>query len=203
VHVHGLPCMQITVGAVLPGYVANVVNDAVFVRFAGGVTGGHVDRPTERRLAWRVSSTGMPGLFLTPIGWRPSLYCLILLQLGLWPLLVLQELGRTTYSSAPYPSTIHPILFPAVKLTVSGCLLSLAGRAGLSQLADTLVSDPHRIFRVGQSVRAQVVTLDLERSRFNLTLKPSLTASTDASYAAALFRYAWLEAQLHVCTPYM
>jgi hypothetical protein len=32
--------LQVTVGALLQGYVANVVSDAVFVRFAGGVTGG-------------------------------------------------------------------------------------------------------------------------------------------------------------------
>ena len=32
----------------------------------------------------------------------------------------------------------------------------VTGRAGLSQLSDTFVSDPRRCFREGQSVRAQV-----------------------------------------------
>lgn len=33
----------------------------------------------------------------------------------------------------------------------------LTGRAGLAQLSDTFVSDPHLFFREGQSVRATVV----------------------------------------------
>ena len=37
----------------------------------------------------------------------------------------------------------------------------LTGRAGLAQLADSFVSDPHRHFSVGQSVRAQVVQVGL------------------------------------------
>ena len=36
-------------------------------------------------------------------------------------------------------------------------LSHVTGRAGLSQLADTLVSDPKRRYAEGQSVRAQVV----------------------------------------------
>lgn len=36
-------------------------------------------------------------------------------------------------------------------------LAGVTGRAGLSQLADTFVSDPKRVFAEGQSVRAQVV----------------------------------------------
>ena len=37
----------------------------------------------------------------------------------------------------------------------------LTGRAGLAQLADSFVSDPHRHFSQGQSVRAQVVQVGL------------------------------------------
>lgn len=65
----------------------------------------------------------------------------------------------------------------------------VTGRAGLSQLADALVSDPRTLFSEGQSVRAQVVTVDTDKQRFSVTLRPSLTSSKgDASYLAALFR---------------
>jgi len=66
--------------------------------------------------------------------------------------------------------------------------LDRAGRAGLSQLADSFVADPRQLFTEGQSVRAQVVTVDAAHSRFSVTLRPSLTASTDGSYLASLFR---------------
>ncbi|GAX80532.1 hypothetical protein CEUSTIGMA_g7970.t1 [Chlamydomonas eustigma] len=64
----------------------------------------------------------------------------------------------------------------------------VTGRAGLSQLADTFVTDPKMQYAEGQSVRAQVVQVDAERKRFSLTLKPSLTCSTDdALYLSSLF----------------
>lgn len=62
------------------------------------------------------------------------------------------------------------------------------GRAGLSQLADSFVADPRQLFTEGQSVRAQVVTVDASHGRFSVTLRPSLTASTDGSYLASMFR---------------
>lgn len=62
------------------------------------------------------------------------------------------------------------------------------GRAGLSQLSDTFVSDPRQLFTEGQSVRAQVVTTNAAHTRFSVTLRPSLTASTDASYLESMFR---------------
>ncbi len=71
---------------------------------------------------------------------------------------------------------------------VCACVRARSGRAGLSQLADTFVSDPHLLFSEGQSVRAQVVTVDAAKQRFSVTLRPSLTASTDASYLASLYR---------------
>eukprot|EP00873_Tetraselmis_striata_P003989 jgi/Tetstr1/424253/TSEL_014822.t1 len=58
-------------------------------------------------------------------------------------------------------------------------LARLTARAGLSQLADTFVSDPQQHFQPGQSVRAQVVQIDVAHGKFGVTLKPSLTASKD------------------------
>ncbi|PRW20900.1 RRP5-like protein [Chlorella sorokiniana] len=63
----------------------------------------------------------------------------------------------------------------------------LTGRAGLAQLSDTFVSDPHLFFREGQSVRATVVQVDRERNRFSVALKQSLCGGKDAAYLRSLF----------------
>ena len=59
--------------------------------------------------------------------------------------------------------------------------------AGLPQLADSLVSDPQQHFVVNQSVRALVASVDLERGRFALILKHSMTGAADGLYAESLF----------------
>ncbi|KAL6748175.1 hypothetical protein V8C86DRAFT_1190558 [Haematococcus lacustris] len=64
----------------------------------------------------------------------------------------------------------------------------VTGRAGLSQLADSFTSDPRRLFSAGQSVRARVASVDTDKSRFSLTLRPSLLGQADASYLAALLQ---------------
>ncbi|MEW5309980.1 MAG: hypothetical protein WDW38_001818 [Sanguina aurantia] len=64
----------------------------------------------------------------------------------------------------------------------------LTGRAGLAQMADTFVSDPSRHFVEGQSVRAQVVQVDEKTQRFGVTLRPTLTGSSDAAYLHGLLR---------------
>eukprot|EP00798_Chlamydomonas_sp_ICE-L_P000495 gene495-1901_t len=64
----------------------------------------------------------------------------------------------------------------------------VSGRAGLAQLADAFVSDPHQYFTIGQSVCSQVTQVDVEKRRFGVTLKPTLTASSDASFLQALLR---------------
>lgn len=80
---------------------------------------------------------------------------------------------------------------PPCLATPSHCFPSLvatdAARAGLSQLADTFVSDPQQHFQPGQSVRAQVVQIDVAHGKFGVTLKPSLTASKDSRLLASLF----------------
>lgn len=63
----------------------------------------------------------------------------------------------------------------------------LTGRAGLAQLADTFVADPHTLFTLGQSVRAQVVQLDSAKGRFTLTLKQSVCGLTDGLFLKSLF----------------
>ncbi|KAG2498018.1 hypothetical protein HYH03_004276 [Edaphochlamys debaryana] len=67
-------------------------------------------------------------------------------------------------------------------------LAGLTGRAGLPQLADVFVSDPHTRFTEGQSVRAQVGSVDAAKQRFALSLRPSATASSDGAYLLDLFR---------------
>ena len=59
-------------------------------------------------------------------------------------------------------------------------------RAGLAQLADSFVSDPAARFAEGQSVRAQVASLDAAKQRFTLSLKHSAVAASDAAYLRAL-----------------
>ena len=59
--------------------------------------------------------------------------------------------------------------------------------AGLPQLADNLISDPQQHFVVNQSVRALVASVDLERGRFALVLKHSMTGAADGLYAESLF----------------
>lgn len=78
------------------------------------------------------------------------------------------------------------------KATAVRCrfLNGVTGRAGLAALCDTFVSDPHLQFREGQSVRAQVVSVDAKKQRFSLTLKQSLCGGQDAAFLASLFRWA-------------
>ena len=59
--------------------------------------------------------------------------------------------------------------------------------AGLPQLADSLISDPQQHFVLNQSVRALVASVDLERGRFALVLKHSMTGAADGLYAESLF----------------
>lgn len=63
----------------------------------------------------------------------------------------------------------------------------LTGRAGLAQLSDTFVSDPHAVFSVGQSVRAQVAQVDAAKGRFSVTLKQSLCGARDGALLRSFF----------------
>ena len=81
----------------------------------------------------------------------------------------------------PYPC---PLLPPSPR--------SLPGRVGLSQLADTFVSEPGRHFSEGQSVRAAVTQLDTGRQRFALSLRLSQAASSSAEYIHSLMRWGGL-----------
>lgn len=137
-------------GALLPGYVAGVTADAVFVRFANHVTG--------------------EGRTMLVDGW---MYYTWRIQKGL-------PVAKGSLSTHDSAALYHP--------RATYCPYCLpAGRAGLSQLADTFVTDPRALFAPGQSVRAQVVTLDADKQRFAVTLRPSLTASSDAAYVTGLY----------------
>ena len=59
--------------------------------------------------------------------------------------------------------------------------------AGLPQLADNPISEPQQHFVLNQSVRALVASVDLERGRFALVLKHSMTGAADGLYAESLF----------------
>ena len=101
-----------------------------------------------------------------------------------WVKVQLMHHGHACIPSAPLSRT------EAFTVTLLLCPLSHAGRAGLSQVADSFVADPRQLYAEGQSVRAQVVTADVAHGRFSVTLRPSLTASQDASFLAALLRCA-------------
>ncbi|EFN56095.1 hypothetical protein CHLNCDRAFT_145628 [Chlorella variabilis] len=126
----------------------------------------------------------------------------------LGPLLVLQRLEnvkqlRLTRKASLLTAAAAGLLPSAVEAVAEGALLAgyvasvtsgavfvrfldgLTGRAGLAQLSDTFVSDPHLFFREGQSVRATVV--DAQRQRFSVALKQSLCGSRDAAYLQSLF----------------
>jgi ribosomal protein S1 len=49
------------------------------------------------------------------------------------------------------------------------------------------VSDPHQAFSEGQSVRAAVASIDPVKHRFSVSLKQSLTGTSDADYLRSLF----------------
>eukprot|EP00963_Diacronema_lutheri_P007157 scaffold626_cov337-Pavlova_lutheri.AAC.42 len=79
-----------------------------------------------------------------------------------------------------------------VTLTETGChvrfLNRLTGRVALTYIADTFVSDPHLHVRVGQSVRAKVLEVDMKGHRAALNLRQSQCGSTDGSFLTSLFQ---------------
>ncbi|KAL4451480.1 hypothetical protein ABPG75_007142 [Micractinium tetrahymenae] len=129
-------------------------------------------------------------------------------QLG--PLLVLQRLEgakqlRVTRKASLLSSAAAGLLPRSLEQVAEGSVLAgyvasvtrdavfvrflggLTGRAGLAQLSDTFVSDPHLFFREGQSVRATVVQLEREKERFSVALKQSLCGSRDAALLQSYF----------------
>ena len=58
------------------------------------------------------------------------------------------------------------------------------------------MSDPGAHFSVGQSVTALVQSVDPERQRLGLSLKPSLTTQPDGAFAGSLFADLELAEQL-------
>eukprot|EP00873_Tetraselmis_striata_P024001 jgi/Tetstr1/444265/TSEL_032157.t1 len=101
--------------------------------------------------------------------------------------------GAATSLPSPWKMLAEGAIHPGYVASVTAdavyvrFLARLTARAGLSQLADTFVSDPQQHFQPGQSVRAQVVQIDVAHGKFGVTLKPSLTASKDSRLLASLF----------------
>ena len=58
------------------------------------------------------------------------------------------------------------------------------------------MSDPSAHYVVGQSVRALVQSVDKEKQRLGLSLKPSLTSLRDGAYLRSMFADLELAAQL-------
>ena len=58
---------------------------------------------------------------------------------------------------------------------------------GLNQLADSFVSSPGAHFTLGQSVTALVQSVDTEKQRLALSLKPSATSARDGAFLHSLF----------------
>ncbi len=94
---------------------------------------------------------------------------------------------------ATYPGYVANVISDGVFVRFLG---DLTGRAGLPQLSDTFVSDPHSVFTTGQSVRAQVAQIDITKNRFSLSLKRSLCGGGDASMLSSFFQDAELAAAL-------
>ena len=105
---------------------------------------------------------------------------------------------RSSRSRACPPPLTPPHTSKQTPPPLPGCrfLDGVTGRAGLAQLCDTFVSDPHAHFAPGQSVRAQVVGVDAARERFALTLKQSQAGGADSAQLAALFTDLELAARL-------
>ncbi|KAL4538228.1 hypothetical protein Ndes2526B_g03454 [Nannochloris sp. 'desiccata'] len=94
---------------------------------------------------------------------------------------------------ATYPGYVANVISDGVFVRFLG---DLTGRAGLPQLSDTFVSDPHSVFTTGQSVRAQVALIDSTKNRFSLSLKRSLCGGGDVSMLSSFFHDAELAAAL-------
>ena len=63
----------------------------------------------------------------------------------------------------------------------------LTGRAPLSQISDSFVSDPNSLFRIGMSVRAAISHIDLEKQTVGISLKESLCSEPNGLYIQSLF----------------
>eukprot|EP00250_Pteridium_aquilinum_P021384 c25103_g1_i1 orf=322-6036(-) len=76
-------------------------------------------------------------------------------------------------------------------ITGKGCFVrflgGLTGLASLPQLLDGFVHDPFQHFSIGQSVRAQVLEVNLVSGRFTVSLKQSQCYSTDTSFLQGYF----------------
>ncbi|KAH7441212.1 hypothetical protein KP509_03G029000 [Ceratopteris richardii] len=76
-------------------------------------------------------------------------------------------------------------------ITEKGCFVrflgGLTGLASVPQLVDGFVQDPFQHFTVGQSVRAQVLEVNLDFGRFNVSLKQSVCYSTDTNLIKGYF----------------
>lgn len=87
-------------------------------------------------------------------------------------------------------------------ITDAGCFVrflgGLTGLASLPQLSDGFVHNPSQHFSIGQSVRAQVVEVNLVSGRFTLSLKQSRCFSTDVSLLQGYFLEEEKIAQLQV-----
>ncbi len=69
------------------------------------------------------------------------------------------------------------MLLPGIvtNVTTFGALVDLAihqdGLVHISQLADTLITDPNTCIKVRQKVKVRVLEVDMERKRIALTMK--------------------------------
>eukprot|EP00850_Spirogloea_muscicola_P003615 SM000014S00403 [mRNA] locus=s14:1118681:1131628:- [translate_table: standard] len=92
-------------------------------------------------------------------------------------------------SAASLPSSlldVHPQALLqgfVASITPRGCFVRylnrLSGLAPVSQLSDIFVGNPADYFKVGHSVRSQILEVDLEKERFTVSLKQSVCASSD------------------------
>jgi rRNA biogenesis protein RRP5 len=63
----------------------------------------------------------------------------------------------------------------------------VTGRAPLSQISDSFVSDPNSLFHIGMSVRAAISHVDLEKETVGISLKESLCSQPNGVFIQSLF----------------
>lgn len=158
-------------GRVMPGYIASITKDAVFVRwdFVALVEGGNV---------CHLCREAKVPIMLTQPPTNPELPCLDGTCVRLTGKLHLKSATQSFRLSHDTLQSLLPCRF----------LGALTARVGLIQLSDGHVSDPAAVYSPGQTIRAKVVGVDAASGHVSAELKQSTCASAHAEYLASYFK---------------
>ena len=125
------------------------------------------------------------------------MFCLMQVTRKLSLITAAAALPATFSAASPgahLPAYVTRVTPAAVNVRFLG---KVTARAGLPQLCDTFISDARTAFSVGQSVRAVVVTVEPERRRLAVSLKPSATGNGEVEYLTCLLQDLELANKLH------